>query len=79
MKYQENKGKICQNDGCNNKAKVKGLCYHCYTFKRKNILRKEQGGWNMTKKKGFLQRFRKTEKEEKKIIPHPLLLYYNTF
>ena len=41
MKYQENKGKICQNDGCNNKARVKGLCVRCYTFKRKNILRKE--------------------------------------
>ena len=41
MKYQENKGKIRQKDGCNNKARVKGLCVSCYTFKRKNILRKE--------------------------------------
>jgi len=30
MKYQENKGKICRVTGCNNLARVKGLCSICY-------------------------------------------------
>jgi len=35
LKYQVNKGKYCSASGCNNKAKVKGLCAGCYTLKRK--------------------------------------------
>jgi len=30
MKYHENKGKICSVPGCNNLARVKGLCSICY-------------------------------------------------
>ena len=30
MKYQENKGKYCSVSGCNEKARVKGLCLKCY-------------------------------------------------
>jgi hypothetical protein len=41
MKYHRNKGKICQEEGCNNKARIKGLCMRCYSLKRKNELRKE--------------------------------------
>ena len=26
-----NKGKICETDGCNFNARVKGYCVHCYT------------------------------------------------
>ena len=35
LKYQVNKGKYCSASGCNNKARVKGLCTECYTLKRK--------------------------------------------
>ena len=35
MKHQVNKGKYCSASGCNNKAKVKGLCMRCYGLKRK--------------------------------------------
>ena len=31
----------CRKDGCNNKAKVKGLCLNCYQLNRINKLRKE--------------------------------------
>jgi hypothetical protein len=35
MKHQVNKGKYCSTSGCNNKARVKGLCAVCYALKRK--------------------------------------------
>ena len=37
MRYQSNKGKTCLQDGCNNKAKVKGLCTNCYLVKRNKL------------------------------------------
>jgi hypothetical protein len=40
MGYQENRGKICISDGCNNKARVKGLCMNCYSNKKKRINKK---------------------------------------
>jgi len=36
MKYQLNRGKTCSISGCNNKAKVKGLCMSCYSNGKKN-------------------------------------------
>jgi len=30
MEYQVNRGKICKQDGCNNTARVKGMCNECY-------------------------------------------------
>jgi NMD protein affecting ribosome stability and mRNA decay len=41
MKYQVNRGKICQEEGCENKARIKGLCMNCYSLKRQNILKKQ--------------------------------------
>ena len=46
MEYQSNRGKICKKDGCNNKAKAKGLCMSCYNLNKyhlnnRNKLRKE--------------------------------------
>ena len=35
MEYHKNRGKICYTDGCNNKARVKGLCTSCYLHKKK--------------------------------------------
>jgi hypothetical protein len=35
MEYQVNRGKICITKGCNNKARVKGLCMNCYIQKNK--------------------------------------------
>jgi hypothetical protein len=35
LKYQVNKGEYCSASGCNNKARVKGLCAGCYNLKRK--------------------------------------------
>ena len=35
LKHQVNKGKYCSVSGCNNTARVKGLCTGCYTLKRK--------------------------------------------
>ncbi len=35
MEYQVNRGKICSNNGCNNKARVKGFCRSCYIQKKK--------------------------------------------
>ncbi len=37
MEYQVNRGKTCLKDGCNNKAKVKGLCMSCYLLKRNKL------------------------------------------
>ena len=38
MRYQENKGKHCSVSGCNEKARVKGLCMKCYAVqKRKKV------------------------------------------
>ena len=34
MEYIVNRGKICSKDGCNNKARVKGLCMSCYVKNR---------------------------------------------
>jgi len=39
MEYQENRGKTCLKDGCNNNARIKGLCLNCYP-NNKNELRK---------------------------------------
>jgi len=43
MRERMVKSKIhfCQKDGCNNKARVKGLCINCYQRNRINKLRKE--------------------------------------
>jgi len=35
MKYTDNKGKYCSVSGCNEKARVKGLCMKCYLKMRK--------------------------------------------
>lgn len=35
MRYQYNRGKTCQEDGCKNKARIKGYCIHCYNLKRR--------------------------------------------
>jgi hypothetical protein len=35
MKHQVNRGKICKEETCCNKARVKGLCNSCYQNKRK--------------------------------------------
>jgi len=35
MKYQENRGKYCSVSGCNEKARVKGLCMKCYQKRKK--------------------------------------------
>jgi hypothetical protein len=35
MKYQINRGKTCIESGCNNNAKVKGLCIMCYQKRNK--------------------------------------------
>ena len=35
MKYHVNRGKTCSVSGCENKAKVKGLCNSCYQKRRK--------------------------------------------
>jgi hypothetical protein len=35
MKHQVNRGNICKIDGCNNRARVKGLCNNCYQLNRK--------------------------------------------
>jgi hypothetical protein len=43
MKYQVNRGKTCIVSGCNNKARVKGLCNICYQLRRK----KEKYGKNL--------------------------------
>jgi len=37
MKKQSNRGKTCLKDGCDNKAKVKGLCMNCYQQKRNKL------------------------------------------
>jgi hypothetical protein len=37
MEYQVNRGKICQKEGCNNTARVKGLCMSCYHLERNKI------------------------------------------
>jgi hypothetical protein len=34
MEYQVNRGKICSTNGCNNRARVKGLCMSCYVQKK---------------------------------------------
>jgi hypothetical protein len=34
MEYQVNRGKICSTIGCNNRARVKGLCMICYGQKK---------------------------------------------
>ena len=34
MKYQINRGKTCIISGCNNKARVKGLCNTCYQARK---------------------------------------------
>jgi hypothetical protein len=41
MEYQENRRKICIGDGCNNKARVKGLCMSCYIHKKNRINEKQ--------------------------------------
>ena len=41
MEYQENKGKICSVLGCNNLARVKGMCDTCYRIQRR---KKEKKG-----------------------------------
>jgi NMD protein affecting ribosome stability and mRNA decay len=43
MKYHSNRGKTCIVSGCNNKARVKGLCNMCYLARRK----KEKYGKNL--------------------------------
>jgi NAD-dependent SIR2 family protein deacetylase len=35
MKYHVNRGKTCSVPGCENKAKVKGLCNSCYQKRKK--------------------------------------------
>lgn len=35
IKYQYNRGKTCIKEGCDNKAKVKGMCNSCYQKFRK--------------------------------------------
>jgi len=42
MEYQANRGKICKKDGCNNTARVKGICRVCYRKDRLNKLKKTQ-------------------------------------
>jgi hypothetical protein len=39
MKYYDNKGKYCSVSGCNEKARVKGLCMKCYLKMRKKVER----------------------------------------
>jgi len=39
MEHQVNIGKTCRKDGCNNNARIKGLCINCYKFNKKNKLR----------------------------------------
>ena len=34
MEYQVNRGKTCRKDGCNNNARIKGLCQDCYQSNR---------------------------------------------
>ena len=41
MKYQLNRGKKCSEPGCNNVARVKGLCTICYTKRKKKLEIKE--------------------------------------
>jgi hypothetical protein len=41
MKHQVNKGKYCSASGCNNMARVKGLCAGCYSLKRKKEMKGE--------------------------------------
>ena len=35
-RYQENRGKDCSTSGCENLARVKGLCRNCYVLERYN-------------------------------------------
>jgi len=37
MEYQINRGKTCLEDGCNNIARVKGMCMSCYQHKRSKL------------------------------------------
>jgi len=37
MEYQVNRGKTCLELGCNNNARVKGLCTNCYLVKRNKL------------------------------------------
>jgi len=37
MKYYDNKGKYCSVSGCNEKARIKGLCMKCYLKMRKKV------------------------------------------
>jgi hypothetical protein len=37
MKYYNNKGKYCSVSGCNEKARIKGLCMKCYLKMRKKV------------------------------------------
>jgi hypothetical protein len=38
MKYQLNQGKTCSVSGCDNKARIKGLCMNCYHLNKRNKL-----------------------------------------